>query len=45
MCIKHVISKPSDAVLLCCLALDAFCGLFGEINLISVRIIILNDFL
>ena len=43
---KQVISKPSNTVVLCCLSLNAFfVGSFGEINLTSVKIIILNDFL
>ena len=45
-CIKQVILKPSNTVVLCYLALNAFfVGSFGEINLTSVKIIILNDFL
>ena len=45
-CIKYIISKPSDTVLLCYLALDAFFErFFGEINLISVKIFISNHFL
>ena len=45
-CIKQVISKPSDTVILHYLALDAFyVGFFSGINFISVKIFILNDFL
>ena len=45
-CIKQVISKPSNTVVLRYLALNTFfVGFFGEINLKSVKIIILNDFL
>ena len=45
-CIKPVISKPSNTVILYYLGLNAFyVGVFSEINLISVKIIILNDFL
>ena len=45
-CIKQVITKPSNTVVLCYLVLNAFfVGSFSEINLASVKIIILNDFL
>ena len=45
-CIKQAISKPSNTVVLCYLALNAFfVGSFGEISLTSVKLIILNDFL
>ena len=45
-CIKQVISKPSNTVILCYLAFNAFyVGVFSEINFISVNIIILNNFL
>ena len=45
-CIKQVISKPSNTVILYYLAFNAFyVGFFSEINFISVSIIILNNFL
>ena len=44
-CKKQVISKPSDIVVWCYLALDAFyVGLFSEINLIAVKVIVLINF-
>ena len=44
-CIKQVISKPSNTAVLCYLALNQFfVRFFSEINLISIKIIILNDF-
>ena len=46
VCIKQVISKSSNTVILYYLALNAFyVGVFSDINFISVKIIILNDFL
>ena len=45
-CIKQVISKPSNTVILYYLAFDAFyVGFFSEINFISVNLTILNKFL
>ena len=45
-CIKQVISKPSNTVILYYLAFNAFyVGFFSEMNAISVNIIILNNFL
>ena len=44
-CHFRTISKPFDTVLLCYLALNEFfVVLFGELDLISVKIIILNHF-
>ena len=45
-CIKQVISKPSNTVILYYLAFNAFYfGFVSEIDFISVSIIILNNFL
>ena len=42
----HKASKPSNTVALCYLPLNAFHnGFFSDLNLISVRIIVMNDFL
>ena len=43
-CIKQVISKPSNTVILYYLALNAFyVGFFSEMNFILAKIIILKD--